>query len=471
MQNIVQDSFVVISDIHSNDQAVDKIERFYLNEYDKIFVLGDITGRGRGMSGWQSFYVLNYFYNLTKKYPDRIVYVPGNHDQLLYGYHRGKVDSKMLTHNGESETLWQYENRYKEFGEEGAKKIEEMLDWIAEQPIQAIHEFDGQKYVLAHALFNQKLYDYNPKLCLKDYYDYKEKGINESICSQMFDTLWFRKARNSYDPNILPTNGEVMVIGHTMLKDREGQNLDLENANGDIVKVHCVDGGAGYFLGMLKYDGKEDVMTTKLLVNSSEIDAGMIAEHVDTSPKPEPEKEEEIFSSVPGQMFAVSFNYPEQKKVDSDTPQKVFDEESIPSENICINLVHDFNGGYDNYFIYLEDAKKIGLTPIILPYLNYYPITDAELEKVKERYTCIITHLDMPKEPVKVYCTEDDGAISYYVVDYVIATVRMKDRIVPWGNPVGKYIEITEEEYKLLDRYYSVYLVPKFGVPETGFKM
>ena len=49
MNKIVKDSFVVVSDFHANRWPLDeKIEKYYLNEYDQIFILGDATDRGIG---------------------------------------------------------------------------------------------------------------------------------------------------------------------------------------------------------------------------------------------------------------------------------------------------------------------------------------------------------------------------------------------------------------------------------------
>ena len=448
MSSIVPNSFVVISDIHSNKEAVQKIKKFYLNEYEKIYVLGDITGRGVAMGGCYSFEVLNYLYDLIKQYPERIVYVPGNHDQMLYGYHRGAVNRDLLLKNGESDTWNHYVNRYEFFGDKWAKKFEEMIEWIGRQPIQVSHTFDGKKYVLAHALFNQKLYDYNPNLCLKDYFDYKEQGINDSVCSDIFTTLWFRKGNDKYqfsfNSSNLPINGEIMVIGHTPTDDRATENLDLINRNGEVVKVYCVDGGTGLFRGMLKYDGKEKVIKTQILEEIIEFDDGRLAPHVDTSPKSLATKTEDMS----------------------------FREYTIPSNNIIyINLFHDSTSGYDNYFINLDDANKLGIKPLINPYQNYIPITVEELQRIRTKCISYINEVNFPKQSVEVYYSKAEGSVNYFVVDYVLSCVNIRDASIPWGDPVGKIVAITEEQYNLLDRYYKVSLIPKFGTPGTGFGM
>lgn len=46
INQIVPDSFVAISDFHAIEWLLEKGKNHYLNEYDKIFILGDATERG-----------------------------------------------------------------------------------------------------------------------------------------------------------------------------------------------------------------------------------------------------------------------------------------------------------------------------------------------------------------------------------------------------------------------------------------
>ena len=46
MNDQIKDSFVVVSDFHGADWVMDKIRSHYINEYEKIFNLGDIIDRG-----------------------------------------------------------------------------------------------------------------------------------------------------------------------------------------------------------------------------------------------------------------------------------------------------------------------------------------------------------------------------------------------------------------------------------------
>ena len=58
MNSITPNSFVAISDIHSTEWVVDKIEKYYINEYDKIFILGDAVDRGPNGNGEESFKIV-----------------------------------------------------------------------------------------------------------------------------------------------------------------------------------------------------------------------------------------------------------------------------------------------------------------------------------------------------------------------------------------------------------------------------
>lgn len=46
INQIVPDSFVAISDFHAMEWPLEKVKDYYLNEYEKIFILGAATERG-----------------------------------------------------------------------------------------------------------------------------------------------------------------------------------------------------------------------------------------------------------------------------------------------------------------------------------------------------------------------------------------------------------------------------------------
>ena len=51
MKNIKKGSFVVVSDFHSYDWPLEKVKEYYLDEYETIYILGDVTDRGELSNG------------------------------------------------------------------------------------------------------------------------------------------------------------------------------------------------------------------------------------------------------------------------------------------------------------------------------------------------------------------------------------------------------------------------------------
>ena len=86
MKNIAKGSFVVVSDFHSYDWPLEKVKEYYLDEYETIYILGDVTDRGELFDGSGGVDLLRRIKELSDMYPGRIVYVPGNHDDFLYQY-------------------------------------------------------------------------------------------------------------------------------------------------------------------------------------------------------------------------------------------------------------------------------------------------------------------------------------------------------------------------------------------------
>lgn len=271
--NIVPNSFVAISDFHSYRYPLDKVKKYYLNEYDKIFILGDATDRGEDHKGTQGIEILEEIMKLSKKYPQRVIYVPGNHDELLYNYAKSgdPFYEINLQSNGGANTVKEI-NRMKDTEPE---RLEELIDWLGNQPLQREHYYDGTRFVFAHAFFNQRIYDQNPSFALKNLYRLK---FRTDEYNKPGNILWFRKGQYDNPEEIstseVPTNA-IMVIGHTPVYYRYGLDLSLENKNGEMTPVFCVDGGISYGDEMLKFDGQSTPVHTEFYV------------HHDTSPKPE----------------------------------------------------------------------------------------------------------------------------------------------------------------------------------------
>lgn len=249
MSKIEKDSFVVVSDFHSISWPLEVVVNKYFNEYDKIYILGDATDRGLDKLGSGGIDLLLKIKQLTDRYPEKVIYIPGNHDEFLYGYAADNdEESKHLLHkNGGDKTIDDIDKmKYRE-----PEKLNELMEWLGNLPLQREHLYRGKRFVMAHALFNNKLFRENPYFSLKDY---RKSGGNKG---EYLNLLWYRKRnwRFPYDPAWLPKKGDVMVIGHTPLFDRGDTPLDLENAYGNAIEVYCVDGGVSYNDPMLSFAG------------------------------------------------------------------------------------------------------------------------------------------------------------------------------------------------------------------------
>ena len=247
MKNIKKDSFIVVSDFHSIDWPLDIIEKNYLNRFDKIYILGDATDRGEKNDGTNGLNVLIRIKDLSEKYPNRIIYIPGNHDAMLYNYAMTKsiyAKDDILRNNG-SQTIKDINNL-----KDNNKEIyNDLINWLGSLPIQKEQYYDNQRYVLAHALFNELLFQEIPNYSLKDY---------SKQLLKYDDILWFRKrfeyAHDYYKKENLPDSNSIMIIGHTPVQFRKDKNLDLINKEGQTVKVYCVDGGITYGGILHKFD-------------------------------------------------------------------------------------------------------------------------------------------------------------------------------------------------------------------------
>ena len=207
---------------------------------------------------------------LSEKYPGRVIYVPGNHDSLIIGNDKSDYPSiYTLMANGGMQTIEDLMN----LKSNDISNYNDLIDWLSNLPIQRMHEYDGQVYALAHAFFDQKLYDYDSDFNLNDLFNVTSKH------SSAERVLWFRKKDvfgrgksiaddkvNAVERKIIkdccPSSDVIVVIGHSVTKCNSREH-DLVNKYGDTVTVHCVDGGIAYNGKMLKYDGGSSVKITE----------------------------------------------------------------------------------------------------------------------------------------------------------------------------------------------------------------
>ena len=240
-------TFVAISDFHSTEWPLKKVKDYYMKEYDIVYILGDAIDRGPEDDGENGISMLLEIMRLSA---NNVVYVPGNHDDLIYKYMTLKLQGESTYNvkyyigmNGGSETIKDLDMLYI------TNKILfiQLYEWLGNLPIQVKHYYDGIEYNLAHAFFNEKLYKANPTYSLHDLYVGENERLNPD------QVLWFRKETDSYNPATLPSTNSKMIIGHTPLELRQGVNLNLTNQYHQTVRVICVDGGVTFGNDMLKY--------------------------------------------------------------------------------------------------------------------------------------------------------------------------------------------------------------------------
>ena len=251
-------SFVVLSDFHSFSWPVDKIEKYYLDEYEHIYILGDATDRGKNLDGKDGIKLLRRIKGLSDKYPERVHYIPGNHDQMLFGYmdtiDTTKAYAGSIENNGGDKTIDDVDLLH----HTNKKEFDLLKNWLGSQPIQRKHVYKGKTYCLAHAYFDDKVYKKYPNLNLRDV----ESLTDEKSFNIASNILWYRKGRSVEDDELaashLPDASSIIVIGHTPIQLRQNQNLNLRGTDGKVRKVVCVDGGIAYsmkFDKAFKYDG------------------------------------------------------------------------------------------------------------------------------------------------------------------------------------------------------------------------
>ena len=256
-------SFVAISDFHGYDTPIKKIEEQYLKEYECIYILGDVTDRGP-KSGIET---LKKIKELTEKYPNRIFYIPGNHDKMLVGAVEFEFINDIYSEhdyaNGGTKTI----KDAQKLRENDPREYNKLMNWLLKQPLQRTHIYKGQQYVLAHAFFDQKIYDQYPNFSLLDLFKELVKGNdNESLYKAAERIIWFRKSKGDSTEGSCLSADSIMVIGHN---NRPRDNYDLKDENDKIVKVHCVDRyllSGSYGNEMYMYDGGLTEMVSSLTV-------------------------------------------------------------------------------------------------------------------------------------------------------------------------------------------------------------
>lgn len=262
-----QPDTIVISDLHSRLDRWELVKQeLKKNPKLNVIILGDAMDRGQ--------YGVELLLQI-KELSDagRVQYVPGNHDEFTYDYLRGKQDGKNalynygyvnLDGNKGKDTIAKLEN-FDQTVDNALKQglitkkitIDELTEWMGNQPLQVITQQNGNNYALAHAFFDPKLYNYDPNFNLEKAYDVQMTGKNQQnseLVNRFKNTIWYRIENEG--PNYASVNWPAryaMIVGHTPQK----QGVNFKYVEGDPTKpMIYVDTGSYPSLGAFSLSGK-----------------------------------------------------------------------------------------------------------------------------------------------------------------------------------------------------------------------
>ncbi len=227
-----------VSDLHGNINLYQEVvKQLKDNPRSHFYVLGDVMDRGT--SGLE---ILLNMKELSDK--GRITYIPGNHDVEFYNYMRGIVDgtkNKLFQNaegfyevNGffnETENLKNFnsfvQNLYSQGKISNKITLSSLSNWLGSQPLQRVASVNNQKYVLAHAVFDSKLYNYNKNFNLSDFYSLSLNNVKSEIYNRAKNILWYREGTPStHMASLSVPIGYEMIVGHTPQNVANKHTLD-----------------------------------------------------------------------------------------------------------------------------------------------------------------------------------------------------------------------------------------------------
>lgn len=245
---------IIISDLHGNINHWNTIkEELEKKPKLKVTILGDAMDRGE--FGPE---ILLQIKELSDK--GVVQYLPGNHDIFAYNYvkMRNAPSSQAFTmakshleRNGGKSTMRKLDN----FPEVVAKAIagkqieksislQELIDWLGNQPIQKKVTENNNLYNLSHAVFDEKLYAYDKNFNLSKALSLElNGGKNSEMYRRFLNCMWYRAddTRTHFYDLALPRSG-ISVVGHTPQKEVNLQHIQNR-------PVIVVDTGNGSFSG------------------------------------------------------------------------------------------------------------------------------------------------------------------------------------------------------------------------------
>ena len=253
-----ESELIVVSDLHGDNKKWQYIKK-YLNENPLtiLIILGDAMDRGE--------YGLEILLQIRELCLNgRAIYVPGNHDEFAYDYlqtnnptyketpthtnaklswERNYGTSTMAKFNS-FEKIVQSEIQNGNLSHHLSKQ--ELIDWLGNCPIQIKAKQDDLHYSLAHAMFQQSLYDQDPNFNLEKALQLKLKDNSNPLLQSFRNALWYRETDfKTHFSDISWPKGTSVIVGHTNQKQ-----INIQYLNGNIYQpVIYIDCGKGRLQG------------------------------------------------------------------------------------------------------------------------------------------------------------------------------------------------------------------------------
>lgn len=226
------EKFVVLSVVNFNLNNVDDIENRLLKENKRVFIMGDSLYSDK--SSYQDrIEILVKLHSLSKKYKNKLIYIPGIFDRYLYGYlfsdNKALYDEAFKNNIG-TDVLDDINN----FHLTNYKSLYEMGSWLGSLPIQRVYNNNYTFYVMASSFFSNTLYTHYPDYCLKDYFS---NVVNNSVQS-LSKVVIGDKTEYDYINNF-PNYPHIMIIA-------DDSNLSQNNVKIDTKSIVHIYGSKNY---------------------------------------------------------------------------------------------------------------------------------------------------------------------------------------------------------------------------------
>lgn len=299
--NIIQEKPIcIVSDFHGIYEAMNLVRKKIREEHEKVAILGDCMDRGN-----EGMKIMSEIKSMEENDED-IIYIPGNHDDLLYlnfkividEYRRLKDEDRINDEDLKDlgkvifNIIYRIQNELyakanglvptmQEIGcmcatLEGVKDFLDLMLWLENQPLLRIElDCDGKKIAMGHAAFDMDLYNQEELFTLRtkaqdeeiygnlknhasdsqDFFESKKKVAKAFTC------LWYRNPNDMKDIDFdrtvrLPrvSEADIIVVGHSpqqMEVEIIGENITRKAIDVDGGTVECYMSGKGK---MLKFE-------------------------------------------------------------------------------------------------------------------------------------------------------------------------------------------------------------------------